>query len=29
MPDEYVLRIEACGEVSPAPDDQPEPEEEQ
>jgi len=28
MPDEYVLRIEASGDVTPAPDsDQPEPEE--
>lgn len=29
MPDEYVLRIEASGEVTPAPEEQPETEEEQ
>lgn len=29
MPDEYLLRLEASGEVTPAPDTQPEPETEE
>ena len=29
VPDEYLLRLEASGEVTPAPDDEPEPETEE